>query len=419
MTFVAEFQVNHVVTTTLLVHSKEIRQKRSGEPYLSLVLGDRTGDIDSKMWDNVAEVMDTFDCDDFVKVKGQPCLHNGRLQLTVHKIQKLDEASVNLGDFFPASKRDPEEMMVELRGYIEGIGNGHLRGLLEAIFADSTIAHKFKRAPAAKSIHHAYLGGLLEHVLSVCGLSRMMARHYRRLDEDLLMAGAILHDLGKIDELTYERGFGYSSDGQLLGHISLGLRLIAEKLAHLPPFPPRLRTLLEHMILSHHGKLEFGSPKIPLFPEALMLHYLDDLDSKMECMRATVEQDRMLDSEWTSFSNALERIVLKKSSYPSDTEEVTGNGARATGSTDPGAKPESARDQATPEGEPSAERAAGCAPVPSRILGGPETAQDGALAESIAPDPRLRFARNDRIEQNKGTPSVFGEKLFNALKKED
>ena len=152
-------------------------------------------------------------------------------------------------------------------------------------------------------------------MLSLCALARTVAAHYPNIDYDLLLAGVVLHDIGKIYELNYERGFSYSDDGQLLGHITIALRMVADKLRGLPDFPPRLRTLVEHMILSHHGQLEFGSPKLPQFPEALLLHYLDEMDSKMECMRALIENDRQVDGCFTAWSAPLDRAALKKDRY--------------------------------------------------------------------------------------------------------
>ena len=197
-------------------------------------------------------------------------------------MRRIDDAEIEFADYFPSSRRDPGEMWDELRATVAGLSNPHLKALLEAMLDDPDIAWRYRRAPAAKQIHHAYLGGLIEHVLSLCALARAVGPHYPNIDLDLLLTGVVLHDIGKIYELNYERGFSYSSDGQLIGHISIGLRMVAEKLRGLPDFPPQLRTLLEHMILSHHGQLEFGSPKLPMFPEAVMLHYLDDLDSKIQ-----------------------------------------------------------------------------------------------------------------------------------------
>jgi 3'-5' exoribonuclease len=316
--YVNELQPNQVITATFLVHIKDIRQKKSGEPYLSLLLGDRTGELEAKMWDNVAEVLESFSRDDFVKVKGLLQIYQKRPQLTVHTIKRILDADVDFADYFPSSERNRDEMFAELRGIIAAIQNSHLRNLLDSFMDDQAIAALYRVAPAAKSVHHAYLGGLLEHALSMCHLCKMTSQHYKIIDPDLLLTGAILHDIGKIFELTYDRGFGYSAEGQLLGHIIIGLRMVNERMQRFPDFPPRLRTVVEHMIVSHHGELEFGSPKVPLFPEALLLHHLDNLDSKMECMRATIAKDRQADGCWTAYVPSLERAVLKKLKYLDD-----------------------------------------------------------------------------------------------------
>ena len=313
--YVNELKPNQVVETSFLVQSKEIRQKKGGELYLSLFLADRTGELDAKMWDNVNDVLNEFERDDFVKVKGMIQVFHNKPQMTIHKMRRMHESEIHFSDYFPSSKRDPEEMWRELRGIVAGIASPHLKGLLEAILGDDDVARRYRIAPAAKQIHHAFLGGLIEHVLSVCGMAKAAAAHYANIDYDLLITGAILHDIGKIYELNYERGFSYSNEGQLIGHISIAMRMIGDKMRDLPDFPPLVRSLVEHMILSHHGKLEFGSPKLPQFPEALLLHYLDDLDSKMEAMRALIENDRQVDGCFTSYNSALERSALKKERY--------------------------------------------------------------------------------------------------------
>jgi 3'-5' exoribonuclease len=316
--YVSELQPNQVVTVTLLVQHKDIRQKKTGEPCLSLILGDRTGDIEAKMWDNVADVMDTFERDDFVRVRGLLQVYQNRLQLTVHKIQRQGPESVDFTDYFPASERNTEEMWGELLATVAGVGDPHLRGLLNLVVSDPEIARRYKIAPAAKNVHHAFLGGLLEHVLSMCSVGKLLASHYKDVDLDLLLTGIILHDVGKVHELTYDRSFGYSSEGQLLGHIFIGLRIISDKLQALPEFPPRLRTLVEHLILSHHGEMEFGSPKLPMFAEAQLLHQIDNLDSKMDCMRTSLYKDRNVEGCWTGYNSALERPLLKKQRFISE-----------------------------------------------------------------------------------------------------
>jgi 3'-5' exoribonuclease len=312
---IADLLPGQIATGVFLVTAKEVRQKKSGDPYLSLTLADKTGDLDAKMWDNVEAVMNTFDRNDFVRVTGLPNLYNNRLQFTVHKLASVSEEGVEIGDFFPASGRDRDEMMSELRGVIGSIGNPHLRALLEAVFSDANLAERYKTAPAAKSIHHAWIGGLIEHVLQLCRLCRAVAPLYPQVDVDLLLVGAILHDIGKVDELTYHRGFGYSDEGQLIGHIVQGLRIVDHAARQVPEIPVRLKTLVDHMILSHHGELEFGSPKVPLFPEAIMLHFLDNLDSKMEAMRAAAGKDNFSEGAWSGWVASLERPVLKKERY--------------------------------------------------------------------------------------------------------
>jgi 3'-5' exoribonuclease len=359
--YIGELQPNQVITGVFLVQSKDVRQKRTGEPYLSLVLGDRSGDIDAKMWDNVAEVLDGFDRDDFVRVKGLMQVYQNRPQFTIHKLVRVEEREVDFADFFPCSERSPEEMFAELREIVAGISTPHLRALLTAFMDDESIAVPYRTAPAAKTVHHAFLGGLIEHVLSLCRLAKFTAGHYRDIDLDLLLTGVILHDVGKVRELTYERSFGYSNEGQLLGHIVIALRMIDEKLAQLPGFPEDTRALLAHMIISHHGELAFGSPRVPLFPEALLLHHLDNMDSKMECMRAAIARDRHSTGCWTGYVPPLERTVLKKARY-----------------LDPG---------------PAAETEAAAAPV------------------NHAPAPR-----DDRSQQPV-SGSLFGDKLQEALRK--
>lgn len=313
--YVSDLAPNQDISAIFLVQTKEVRQKRTGEPFLSLTLADKTGNIDAKMWDNVSAVAETFDRDDFVQVKGLVQVFQNRRQLTIHRLQFVSDKDVDLADFLPASRRDVQEMFTELHGIVMGMSNPYLKGLLAAFFADEDIARAYRLAPAAKSVHHAYIGGLIEHVLSMCKLAKMTAAHYEDIDSDLLLTGVILHDIGKIRELSFERTFTYTTEGQLIGHIQIALRMIAEKIRAVPGFPPKLRMLLEHMILSHHGSLEFGSSKVPQFAEAMLLHQIDNMDSKMETFRNSVAMDDRVDGEWTGYISSLERSILKKNKF--------------------------------------------------------------------------------------------------------
>ena len=315
-TFVQDLEPDKRITSFFLVQAKEVRAKKtSGEPYLALTLSDRTGSVEAKMWDNVAEVVDGFERDDFIKIKAAVQVYRDKLQLIIHKLRRAEDGEVDLADFIPHTARNIDEMFAELTAIVDGFENPHLKALVKAFLDDPEFAERLKIAPAAKSLHHAFLGGLLEHIVSLLGLARRIAEHYDFLDADLLQTGVILHDLGKIEELTYDRSFGYSDSGQLLGHITIMLQWIDRKCAELPDFPRRLRSLVEHMVLSHHGRYEFGSPKLPMFPEALALSYIDDLDSKLESMRATVAAEGLIDSHWTRYNPSLERTLLNKERY--------------------------------------------------------------------------------------------------------
>jgi 3'-5' exoribonuclease len=314
--YVQDCQPNDRLTSYFLVQAKEVRfKKNSGEPYLSLTLSDRTGQIEAKMWDGVEEIVETFDRDDFIKVKANIQLYRDKPQMILQKLRRAEESEIDLGDYVPHTKRDVDEMLTELRDAVNGFQNPHLRALVRAFLDDEEVGAKLRVAPAAKSLHHAVVGGLLEHVCSLMNLARLVASNYDYLDVDLLQTGVMLHDIGKIDELTYDRSFGYSSEGQLLGHITMCVQMIERKCAQLPDFPPRLKSLVEHMVLSHHGRYEFGSPKLPSFPEALALSYIDDLDSKLESMRAAMDAELCSESDWTRYNPSLERSVLNPARY--------------------------------------------------------------------------------------------------------
>src|SRR5436309_7735163 len=306
---------NKVVISSFVVIAKQVKPKKSGEPYLALTLGDRSGHLEAKMWDNVADTIDAFDQEDFIKVKGLINKYKNRFQLTIHKLRRLLDSEVEFADYLPKTTKDIGELWQTLAAFVAEFQNPHLKGLVEAFMADPEIAEAYRTAPAAKSLHHAYIGGLLDHVVSLFRSCDLVCRNYPQIDRDLLLTGAFLHDIGKIHELAYTRSFSYTSRGQLLGHMVIELEMLQAKIADIPGFPDELKTLLEHLIISHHGQYEFGSPKLPMFPEALMLHYLDDLDSKMESMRAHFEREAESDSTWTSYNPSLGRVLLNTAKF--------------------------------------------------------------------------------------------------------
>jgi 3'-5' exoribonuclease len=306
---------NKVITSSFVVVSKQIKPKKSGEPYLALTLGDRSGQIEAKMWDNVDEVLYAFEQDDFLKVKGLINKYKNRFQLTIHKLRKLAEAEIVFDEYLPKTTKNVEELWQTLAAFVLSFQNPYLRSLVQAFMADPEIANAYRNAPAAKSLHHAYIGGLLDHVTSLFRSCDLICRNYPQINRDLLLTGVFLHDIGKIHELTYNRSFTYTTRGQLLGHMIIELEMLQAKLALIPDFPSQLKTLVEHMIISHHGQYEFGSPKLPMFPEALVLHYLDDLDSKMEAMRAHFEREADLESPWTSYNSSLGRTLLNTEKF--------------------------------------------------------------------------------------------------------
>ncbi len=303
-------QENKVITSSFVVASKQVKAKKNGEPYLALTLADRTGQVEAKMWDNVEEFIDAFEQEDFLKIKGLINKYKNRFQLTIHKLRRMEGAEIDFTDYLPKTTKDIGELWRTLTEFVATFQNPHLKALVELFMADPEIAERYRNAPAAKTLHHAYIGGLLDHVVSLFRSCDLLCRNYPQINRDLLLTGAFLHDIGKIHELTYNRAFSYTTRGQLLGHMIIELEMLQAKLAKLPGFPAELKPLLEHLIISHHGQYEFGSPKLPMFPEALMLHYLDDLDSKMEAMRAHFEREAELEGPWTSYNASLGRPLL-------------------------------------------------------------------------------------------------------------
>jgi len=275
-----------------LVLSKQQRSTRTNKPYLNLILADKTGQMEARVWEpGDPRIEKEFERGDTVKVRGCVARFDDRCQIKVDHLRKAQEGEAAQEDMLPTTIFDVNELWGRLNASIESVTNPDLKRLLEALLTNPEIARAYREAPAARQLHHAWLGGLLEHVVSLLGLAEKVAAHYPDLlNRDLLITGVILHDIGKIRELTWASGFDYSVEGMLLGHIQMGADLVEKTIAGLPAFPERLRTLVLHLILSHHGKLEFGSPKLPMIPEALALNFIDDLDAKM--MAVTIEFEK-------------------------------------------------------------------------------------------------------------------------------
>jgi 3'-5' exoribonuclease len=308
--FVSDLTSEQNITTFLLVCEKEVRSTKEGKPYLRLELGDRTGTIESRMWDQIEAVAREVDREDIVKVQGRVEIYRGKPQFSVQQMRRAKPEEIDIADFLPSTKEDVEKLFDKLLAEAESIGNPWLKKLNTAILNDPKVVPRFKRAPAAKVMHHAYLGGLLEHVVGLCGLAHQIAEHYSELDLDLLLTACILHDVGKLDELCYDRAIGYTTEGQLLGHIVMELETVTKAMEKIEGFPAPLKTVVQHLLISHHGHYEFGSPKLPMIREALVFHYMDDLDSKLAAARSALALESG-DENWSAYSGALQRKFLK------------------------------------------------------------------------------------------------------------
>ena len=305
---------------------EHFRDRPRGQ-FLTLSLADRTGHILARVWEGATELADTFEQGDVVKVMGEVEEYQDRSQVIVEKLRRAKEDEYDLGDFLPRTARDVDEMLATVRATIDSVENPHLRALLERFFADEAFAADFCRAPAARRIHHAYLGGLLEHVTEVIALCHAVLELYPQLDRDLLMAGAILHDVGKVAEFAYQTDIDYSDEGRLLGHVVLSDRLINQRLAELPDFPNELALRLGHMVLSHHGRHDWGSPRRPKTLEACALHYIDNLSAQVNRFALIIDGRRDERRAWTEYDMLLRRYI-----YAGQREEfVIGEAAQLEG----------------------------------------------------------------------------------------
>jgi 3'-5' exoribonuclease len=299
------------IASTFLAAEKNMAFSLKGAPYLNVRLKDKTGELDGKVWDNAIEFDRQFKKGDIIYIEGRAASYKNSIQISIVNIKKYLGDDIEPADYLPVAKGDIASMFSEMLTYIEKVQTQPLQALLQAFFNDQKTAELFQRAPAAKGFHHIYLGGLLEHTLSVVRLLDKVADHYPNLDRDLLLAGGMLHDIGKIYEFNYESLIEYSDEGRLIGHIVMGVEMMNKKIEAIPDFPAPLALKMRHIILSHHGEFEFGSPKRPKTLEALVVHFIDDLDAKLNGFQSFINDSNNPDSDWTVYNRFFERFLYK------------------------------------------------------------------------------------------------------------
>jgi 3'-5' exoribonuclease len=314
--FIQQLADGDTLDEVYLVTDKQLRANRNGNLYLQLELRDRTGSISARLWNAGEHLFRSFEAGDFLHAKGKAQLFQGALQVILSHIERTETEKVDLADFLPHTDQDVDKLLERLRGWLLRLTNPHLRALAECFLIDEPFMQAFRQVPAGIRNHHAYLGGLLEHVVTLMDAAERVVPLYPGLDRDLLLMGVFLHDVGKVRELSFQRVFTYTDEGQLVGHIMIGVEMVNEKVGQVPdltgePFPPELLLRLKHMILSHHGAYEFGSPKLPMTPEAIALHYLDNLDAKIHSFTRDIREDRNQASAWTPFNQSLQRRLFK------------------------------------------------------------------------------------------------------------
>jgi len=316
--FVNQLGEQEVVREVFRASEKQLRPNRNGNLYLQVELSDRSGTVGARMWNATESLYRSFENGDYVLVEGSTQLFQGMMQLIIGRLSKVEPSEVNEDDFTPLGSIDMDRLVVRLGEMLRSVTNPHLRTLAECFLLDEEFMSKFTRAPAGVKHHHAYFGGLLEHVANLMEVVTRIAPCYPSVDRDLLLVGAFLHDAGKVDELVYEREFAYSDEGQLVGHLVMAVSLLeskvreAEKLSG-EPIPRELVLRLKHLIVSHHGQYEYGSPKLPMTLEAVALFCLDNLDAKIAAFAQQMRDDPNVGSPWTNFNAALGRKLYKGS----------------------------------------------------------------------------------------------------------
>jgi 3'-5' exoribonuclease len=308
--YAADIRDNQLVDGFFLVAAKHQGVAKNGAGYLTLKLLDRSGEIEARVWERAEDLGRGFDKNDFVRVRGQANLYQGKMQIRVQDVVRVDDSKVAPEDFLPKSASDPAVMLDELQAILRGIKNPHLLALAEVCFADNDLMNSLRYAPGAKTIHHPYLSGLLEHTLSLLKLILKVVENYHGIDVDLLLIGGFLHDIGKVYEFSFDRAIDYTDEGQLLGHLVMEVELVDKKIEAIPDFPAELAMLVKHMLVSHHGAYEFGSPKLPQTLEAVILHSLDDLDGKIQAIQNLPEKEP--GSKWTVFHRAYGRSFYRQ-----------------------------------------------------------------------------------------------------------
>ena len=311
MRYIEDIKDGESVLGHFFCKEKQVLKSRAGKTYLSLLLSDRTGVIDGKIWEVNSNIQE-FEAGDYVKVDGSVSTFNGELQIKIAKIRKSVPGEYHPSDYIPATRLDVEDMFREIMTFISGLQNIFIQTLLENIFNNEEIQARFKTSTAAKSLHHNYAGGLLEHTLSVVKLCDFMCGRYTIVNREILIAAAMLHDIGKIWELTGFPENEYTDTGQLLGHIYMGAELITREAAKIPDFPASLEMILKHCILSHHGEHEFGSPKLPSVIEAFILYCCDNMDAKVFAFIDFIEKDKS-GGKWAGYNKMFQRSIRKTS----------------------------------------------------------------------------------------------------------
>lgn len=312
--FIKDLQAKDSVRTTFLVKSKQLMQAKNGKAYLTLLLSDRTGNLDSRVWEEAEPLSETFAEGDIVAVAGKAHYFQNRLQLIVEHLIPVPAAEVDISEYLPAASENLDVLYDELLNVFDQVECPWVREISLALLKDEEIAPRYKVCPAAKSIHHAFIGGLLTHSLQLIKLSDAILPLYSEINRSILLFGAAFHDFGKVFELSYDGNFGYTDEGRLVGHIAIGVSLIDRKIREIPGFPKELEWQLKHMVLSHHGKLEYGSPKRPHTIEAQLLHHLDDMDSKINSIQTFMKGERN-GARWTGHHKAYDQYYYKPDSY--------------------------------------------------------------------------------------------------------